>query len=171
MSQQPDGVEIMSPPYPDEETTVEGLHQMLCHLYDFVECYREGVNQHYPDCLIAKPRVPAAAERHAAMPVTRLARLFAQMRSLRCAWDVIVRLFERNWHCQKALEYRHGFFHHAAAVTDLAHASEEVIEHKKKQADERERDHHLHAMACFFAELDRQIQRGGEPPKNDEEEP
>jgi hypothetical protein len=130
--------DIVSPPYPRDNETVDSMYDKIRALMGWLEYYREGSNNYHgkKDC-IAKPRTMATLDTHRKMPLRRFHIVFMQMRHLRVNWDSLVANYEEDWNCGRSQDVRHGLLHFGQSIADAVYLSDEMLE---ARADTHERE-------------------------------
>lgn len=146
--------ELVCPPYPGRNFSVDNLYDCMIGLAKFVEHYRESSDKFCgktPPC-IRKHRVFMTREAHCKLPLLRLYEMFKAVRRFRAAWDTIVREFESMWLSDKAKVVQHSLLIELSIFLDSAYMSEELLE--AKQAE----DHPFFSfIAGSFGEVLRRI--------------
>ncbi len=89
--------EIISPPWPGDGTNAELLYQRLLELRDWVNQYRDGLNEQVGQDLIPATRKPPKAAVYTMQPVEMQHRHYQIMRLIRSQWDQLVRDYEDEW--------------------------------------------------------------------------
>lgn len=89
--------EIISPPWPGEGTTTELLYQRLLELRDWINHYRDGLNEQVGQDLIPATRKPPKVAVYSMQPVPTQYYHLMVMQRLRQQWDHLVRSYEDEW--------------------------------------------------------------------------
>lgn len=89
--------EIISPPWPGDGTNAELLYKRLLELKDWVNHYRDSLNEQVGQDLIPATRKPPKVAVYLIQPVEVQHKHYQVMRLIRAHWDQLIRDFEGEW--------------------------------------------------------------------------